>query len=84
VPVIKVVTNSTTYNKMKGNFDVNAGVIIDGEKTIQEVGEEIFELLVKVASGKQTKAERNRQNEFAIRQEGFNYPTLKEVAERRL
>lgn len=84
VPVIKVVTNSTTYNRMKGNFDVNAGVIVDGEKTIREVGGGIFELMVKVANGRQTKAERNKQNQFAIRQEGFNYPTLKEIAEKGL
>jgi altronate dehydratase large subunit len=41
VPVIKVVSNSATWKKMKGNFDVNAGAITDGDKTIREVGEDI-------------------------------------------
>ena len=84
VPVIKVVSNSTTYKNMKDDLDINAGVIIDGGKTIQEVGREIFELMVKVANGKLTKSEKNKQNQFAIRQEGFNYPTLEEIAERGL
>ena len=37
---------------------------------------------VKVASSELTKAEKNKQNQFAIRQEGFNYPTLKAMAEK--
>jgi len=80
VPVIKVVSNSTTYGNMEGDLDINAGIIIDEDKTIQEVGMTIFELMIKVAGGEQTKSEKNRQNHFAIRQEGFNYPTQKEVA----
>ena len=84
VPVIKVVSNSTTYKKMKDDIDVNAGAIIDEDKAIQEVGKEILELMVKVASGGLTKAEKNKQNQFAIRQEGFNYPTLKDIADKGL
>jgi altronate dehydratase large subunit len=79
-PVIKVVSNSNTYKKMPGDFDINAGSIIDSDKTIKEVGREIFELLVDVASGKQTKAEINKQYQFAIRQEGFQWPTLRDIA----
>lgn len=84
VPVIKVVSNSTTYKNMEGDLDVNAGTIIDEDKTIQEVGKGIFKLMVKVASGELTKAEKNKQNQFAIRQEGFNYPTLKDIADKGL
>jgi altronate dehydratase large subunit len=77
-PVIKIVSNSNTYKKMPGDFDISAGSIIDGDKTIKEVGREIFELLADVASGKQTKAEINKQCQFAIRQEGFQWilPTV--------
>ena len=84
VPVIKVSSNSTTYKKVKGDIDVNAGAIIDGGKTIREVGEEIFELVIQVASGELTKPERNKQNNFAIRQEGYHWPTLKDIAEKGL
>jgi len=80
VPVIKVATNSTTYRNLEGDLDINAGVIIDEDRTIQDVGETIFDMMVKVANGEQTKPEKNRQNHFAIRQEGFSYPTLEEVA----
>ncbi|MFC1988891.1 UxaA family hydrolase [Chloroflexota bacterium] len=82
VPVIKVVSNSTTFRNMDGDLDINAGAIIDGNRTIQQVGQEIFAFMIKVAGGKLTKPEKNKQNHFAIRQEGFNYPTLKEVAEK--
>jgi len=39
---------------------------------------------VKVASGELTKAEKDKQNQFAIRQEGGNYPTLKDTVEKGL
>lgn len=83
-PVIKVVSNSNTYKKMPGDFDVNAGTIIDGDTTIEGVGTEIFELLIAVSSSKQTRAEINKQCQFAIRQEGFNWPTPKDITERNL
>ncbi|MFC2063361.1 hypothetical protein ACFLS8_05425 [Chloroflexota bacterium] len=83
-PVIKVVTNPNTYNKMPDDFDVNAGRIVDGEKTITEVGKEIFNLLLEVINGKQTRAEVNKQCQFAIRQESFHWPKLKDIAERGL
>jgi altronate dehydratase large subunit len=65
-PVIKVSTNSKTYERMKDNFDVNAGVIVDGEGTIQTVGKGIFDEIVEVASGKQTRAEILGHREFDI------------------
>lgn len=83
-PVIKVVSNSNTYQKMPVDFDVNAGTIIEGDKTIEGVGREIFELLINVSSGELTKAEINKQCQFSIRQEGFNWPTLKEITEKNL
>lgn len=66
VPVIKVSTNSTTYQRMQENIDVNAGVIIDGEGTLQSVGQRIFKEIVEVASGKLTKAEILGHREFDI------------------
>jgi len=66
VPVIKVCTNSATYQRMGENMDVNAGVIIDGEGTLQGVGEQIFHEILEVASGKLTKAEILGHQEFDI------------------
>ena len=45
------------YTKMQEDMDVNCGTIADGEKTVQEVGEEIFARWMEVASGSQTKSE---------------------------
>ena len=58
IPVIKIATNTNTYRRMQDNMDVNAGAITDGEKSVQQVGLEIFRLLLEVASGHRTCAER--------------------------
>ncbi|MBW1767511.1 MAG: UxaA family hydrolase [Deltaproteobacteria bacterium] len=65
-PVIKVSTNSKTYQRMKENFDINAGVIVDGEGTIQSVGKQIFDKVLEVASGELTRAEILGHREFDI------------------
>jgi len=64
IPVVKVATNSRTYNRMLDNMDVNAGRIADGEATVEEIGREIFELILRVASGERTKAEILGHKEF--------------------
>jgi len=66
VPVIKVATNSGLYTRMEDNLDINAGTIIAGQETIEEVGRRIFDTIVAVASGEQTKAERWGHREFSI------------------
>jgi altronate hydrolase len=50
-PTIKVATNTVLANRMKDIIDINTGPIIDGEKTIQEMGEEILEYCIRAASG---------------------------------
>jgi altronate hydrolase len=64
IPVIKIATNSVTYQRMRDNMDVNAGRIADGEASIEGVGKEIFDLLLRVASGEHTCAERLGHKEF--------------------
>lgn len=66
VPVIKVSSNSINYNNMKDNMDINAGVIVDGWGTLRSVGEQIFNEIIEVASGKLTKAEILGHREFDI------------------
>ena len=65
-PVIKIASNTPTYERMRNDLDINAGLILDGEATIEEVGRLIFEELLKVASGKTCKAELNGHREFQI------------------
>lgn len=58
-PVIKVSTRNALTEQWKDLIDVNAGTIATGEQTIEEVGWEIFHLILDVASGKkQTWADR--------------------------
>ena len=57
VPVVKITGNPRTFEKMKENIDINAGAVLTGEKTLQQAGEEIFNELVAIASGKLCKAE---------------------------
>lgn len=55
-PTIKIATNTPMYNRMVDDMDINAGRILDGA-TIEDVGREIFEEVIAVASGKKTKSE---------------------------
>jgi altronate hydrolase len=64
VPVIKIATNTPMYRRMTDNMDINAGRIMDGEATIEEVGKEIFDFTLEVASGRRTKAEQFGHREF--------------------
>ena len=57
VPSIKLATNTPMYQRLTEDMDINCGEILDGSKTLQEVGQEIFELLLRTASGEKTKSE---------------------------
>jgi altronate hydrolase len=65
-PSIKVATNTPMYEHMIDDMDINAGVILDGTP-VEEVGRQIFEEILEVASGKKTKSEINGvgEEEFA-------------------
>lgn len=65
IPVLKIASNSFTYRRMAGNMDINAGRIADGDATVEEIGREIFETFLRVASGERTKAELLGHHEFA-------------------
>ncbi len=57
MPVVKICGNPETYEHMENDMDLNAGVIITGQKSIEEVGEEAFAKLCRVFSGEKTKNE---------------------------
>lgn len=64
-PVIKISTNSDLAERMQDIIDIDTGSIISGEKTIEQMGETILELVVHVASGEvRTKAESLGQDDF--------------------
>ncbi len=62
--MIKIASNSATYRRMRDNMDINAGRIADGEATVAQIGREIFDLLLRVASGENTCSERLGHKEF--------------------
>lgn len=64
VPVIKISSNSRIADSMSDNIDINAGTIVEGKETIQEVGEKIFDMLKRVCSGERTKSELLHHREF--------------------
>jgi altronate dehydratase large subunit len=69
-PTIKVATNTAIYEKMKDNMDVNAGTIITGDESVQQVGRRIYQEMLQVASGKCPRAEILGFNDFAIKRIG--------------
>ena len=66
VPVIKVISNTPTYKRMKDNIDINAGTILEGTETIEKVGERIYNMILQVCSGQKTKAEVLGESQFAV------------------
>jgi altronate hydrolase len=64
-PVIKISSNSTLAQRMPDIIDIDAGGIISGDKTIAQMGEEMLDFIIKVASGEiKTKAMELGQDDF--------------------
>jgi altronate hydrolase len=63
-PVMKLSTNSVLANGMSDIIDFDCGVIISGEKTLEETAETILDRVISVAGGEKTKAELLRQDDF--------------------
>lgn len=65
-PVIKICANPETYARMKGDMDVNAGEVLTGKTTVEEVAEKIFRLILDVAAGQQTVSEKLGHREYIL------------------
>ena len=64
-PTIKIATNTSLAKRMKDIIDIDTGTIITGEKTIEQMGEEILEYCIKAASGEEIpKAVQLAQDDF--------------------
>ncbi|UCG04991.1 MAG: altronate dehydratase [Desulfobacterales bacterium] len=59
VPSIKLATNTDMYQRLKDDMDINCGETIEGDITVEEMGDRIFNIILKVASGMKTKSELN-------------------------
>ncbi|MEO8627646.1 MAG: UxaA family hydrolase [Betaproteobacteria bacterium] len=80
-PVIKVCANPKTYRRMADDMDVDAGRILEGRASLDEVGHEVYDLIIDVANGVQTKSEALGHQEFILTYKSFEpigpacYPT---------
>ena len=64
-PVVKLSTNTRLAQRMPDIIDIDTGGIISGQKSIEQMGEEVLEYVTKVASGEvRTKAEELHQDDF--------------------
>jgi len=64
-PVVKLSTNSVLAQRMHDIIDIDTGVVVSGQSTIEQMGENILDLVIQVASGEvRTKAEQKAQEDF--------------------
>ncbi len=56
-PTIKLASNSPMYQRLEEDMDINCGLILDGKLSVQEMGQQIFEQILRHASGEPTKSE---------------------------
>ena len=65
-PVIKVCANPETYRNLRDDMDIDAGRILEGRGTLDEVGAEIHRLTLAVAAGAKTASEALGHQEFGL------------------
>jgi altronate hydrolase len=56
-PSLKLATNTPMFTRMEEDMDINCGTILDGDETVQQCGERIFNTMIRTASGEKTKSE---------------------------
>ncbi len=70
-PVLKIAANPLMYRRLADDMDVNAGRILEGEATLDEVGDEIVEKVIALASGEPSKSEALGHAEFILTYKSF-------------
>lgn len=70
-PVVKICANPETYRRMSDDMDVDAGRILEGRASLDEVGREIRDLVVSLAQGGRTKSEELGHQEFILTYKSF-------------
>jgi altronate dehydratase large subunit len=71
-PVIKICGNPRTYQKLEDDMDVNAGKIITGEASLEQVGEEIVACIANIAAGMASRSEALGHREFVLTYKRFD------------
>ena len=69
-PTVKISSNTHLYESKRGWIDFNAGTLADGSCSMDEAADALAELVISIASGKQTLSEKNGYREIAILKDG--------------
>jgi altronate dehydratase large subunit len=79
-PTIKITGNPRTYAIMNDDIDINAGQLLTGEKTMEEMTDELLEFIIDVCRGKAANADRlgHRENEMWSVAQAFGWNTAME------
>jgi altronate hydrolase len=56
-PSIKLATNTPMFRRMEDDMDINCGTVVDGDESVAECGQRIFEHILRIASGERSKSE---------------------------
>lgn len=70
-PVVKICANPETFRRMRDDMDVDAGRILEGDATLDEVGREIRDLVVSLGAGGRTRSEELGHQEFQLVYKSF-------------
>ncbi|NQZ82674.1 MAG: UxaA family hydrolase [Colwellia sp.] len=80
-PVIKICANPETYKNLSEDMDVNAGSIIEGKTTVNEVGQSIFDCVIDIANGGKSKSEELGHKEFILTYKRFDQTSSSKILE---
>lgn len=65
-PTIKMSSNTFCFENMQDCIDINSGSLLDGEKSKEELRDELIDLIIRISKGELVKAEINEQNDFSV------------------
>ena len=75
-PLVKITGNDETYRNLSDDVDFNAGRLLTGERTLDQLGDELLELTINVARGAATKPERLGHREYFVMYKHQDTPPL--------
>jgi altronate dehydratase large subunit len=70
-PVVKICANPETYRRMSDDMDVDAGKILEGTATLDQVGDEILQVVLGLGRGARTRSEELGHQEFILTYKSF-------------
>jgi altronate hydrolase len=75
-PLVKITGNNTTYENLSGDIDFNAGRLLTGERTLDQLGDELLAQTVAIAAGTMTKPEQLGHREYFLMYKHQDTPPL--------